>query len=183
MTKLWNDPHQWDVGELNSHTKMQAVSDGLEWLKDRPYDNKIAVNVGSNIAQATTGVGNWFAANDALFTINITTAKANERVLVLFEGVWSTSGALSSSMFWDVLLDDTTYASTGTGSSANAGLGRIFSAAAANVVQNFSQFAVVVIPTAGVHTLKLRIGGTNATTVTLVYTSVNDTIRFSGLDI
>lgn len=183
MTKLWNNPHQWDVGELNSHTKMQAVSDALEWIKDRPYDNKLVTNQGSSLTQVVTGAGNWFALSDALFTLNISTAVANERIRFDFMGIWSTTAAIANAFYWDILVDDTNYASSGTPTSSGVGLAQLVSVVAANVLQPFNVFAHYVVPTAGLHTFKLRVAGTTAQTITWYCSNANQILRLDGLDI
>lgn len=183
MTKIWISPRVWDIGELVDDLKMQEVSNALEWLKDRPFDQKLLINTGANTVQAVTGVGNWFAIDDANLTLNISTVSANERVKVTFDLIFSTSGAASSGIWWDVLVDDTYYLSSGTATSSTIGLGIYFSTMAAAGVQRIFFEAYGNILAAGAHTLKVRFGGTNATTITIYRTNTNNPIRFTALDI
>jgi hypothetical protein len=181
MTKLWVIPRAWEVGEFNTDLKMQEISNSLEWLKDRPNDNKRTTNLGSNFSQAMTGVGNWFAINDTLLTMTITTAVANERVLVWLKGNAFTTGAAGQSLYWDVLLDDTNYASSGA-PTAPLGL---------DVIQNpvttlffpFIFMAYITIPTAGVHTIKHRWAGTNAITFIIATSTAIQLASGGALDI
>src|ERR1041385_8339057 len=166
MSKIWTQPKVWAIGESVNDLKMQDVSNNMEWLKDRPYNN-IHSN-GGNTVQATTGTPNWFAANDALYTLTVTTAAANEKLLIGFRGIFATNGAIGSGFWYDLLMDGTTWLSTMSGTpSTGHGLGEFIQMTALNLGNEFSHFAIAVIPTAGTHTFALRIGGTNAVTVTL----------------
>lgn len=182
MSKLWVAPRVWAKAERMTSVKMQEVSNALEWLKDRPYAVARVTGQGANITQACTGNTNFFAANDTLYALSLTTAVANEKVLVMFRSHWSTSGAIASQMNWDVLLDDTNYLSSGTATPTPGGIHHLSSVGAAAVIQPFFCWGIFTIPTAGIHTLKLRIAGTNATTITLYQASTN-VVDFVALDI
>lgn len=183
MTKIWVSPRIWGIGELVDDLKMQEVSNALDWLKDRPFDQKVVANTGANFTQAVTGLGNWFAVDDAAFTLNIGTANANERVRVSLDFIFSTTGALGTYIFWDVYVDNTYFGSTGTASSPQSGLGLHYSVGAAGTQQHVNFEAFITILAAGDHTLKLRMGGSNTTTLTVYKSSAATAIRFAALDI
>lgn len=180
MSKIWVSPRQWDIAEPITAEKLQAYSDALEWLKDRP--RSIVVSKSSNfvIVLSTTV---WAAVSDAALTLSLTTSVANEDVVLYWEGVYSTATAVGTiAAAWDILVDDTNYISSGTPTPAAFGCRLMYNAAGSGNVQNFAFQKRWTVPTAGVHTFKLRVLGSTTNTLT-VYSSSAFEFEFGALDI
>ncbi len=186
MSKIWTQPaRQWLIGELVDDLKLNEITNALEWLKDKPFQQNSVTNGGTNFVQLSAGAGTWYAPSDDNYTLNVTTYVPNEVFRVDLFGEWSTASAAGASgLFWDVLIDGSIYGSSGLATSISRGFGQFIQQSAANVKNPVSTFAYITIPTAGDHTIKLRLSAVSGTTFTWFMASAGiDISRFAVLDI
>lgn len=182
MAKLWTNPRQWEAGEQTTSDKMIEISDSMEWLKDRPLQT-IALRDSSNLTVTMpTPTSVQYAVSDALLTLTVETAKANERVRFDARWEWSVNVAAGNQHGIDILMDDTTWVSSGTATPKTYGFYTVNSVVGSGVLQNLSFHKYFIVPTAGIHTFKLRMIAYIAQTVTL-YCAANRELEFSVLDI
>lgn len=180
MSKIWTAPKLWEVGNPLTDVEMNAISNNLEWLKSRPYALKEGNTAGNKAIALSTTI--WAAIDDTYYTLTLETTEANDDILFLGSFLWSSNGAANSSHFYDILVDDSYYISSGTSTPAAKGKRQVYSQGAAGIIASNSFIVHYKQPTVGVHTYKLRVLGAVAQTVTWYNTSGLE-FYFGALDI
>jgi hypothetical protein len=161
----WQTPDTWQLGDGVSATRLNKVSDNLEYLL-KPDMFLSTIRNASDITKALTTYTAPVAVDDTQFTLTFA-AKANTRLLIGISLPYVISATAVRTIRFDWLMDDTTYLSSNTTSPLAGGLfntGTIDTATGGSPA--YSQF-VYDSPTEDTHTWKLRAWGNASTTMTL----------------
>ena len=168
MSKIWSTPRQWNVAEPVTSLKMRDISNGMDWLFQRPRNIVKYRGTSASIALSTTV---WAAILDANLTLQLTTATNNEDVFLSFSGVFSLAAVANNAIFLDWLVNDSVYVSSGSGTPSSGGCKALYNTGGSGALQQFQLIQHYTVPTAGLHTFKLRTLGSAANTVTYYSTS------------
>lgn len=157
----WITPREWVVGEAISATKLNEISESLNYIHEKP---KSVVTIYGSGTDLTTGSTTYVAVDDAQFTLSLEVQAGEDvRLWLTLVHTNATTGTLND---YDVIIDDTTYVSANIGTPLTQGIirGRI---AAGAVNQSNNAYLVISGLSAGVHTFKLR-WKTSASTAKLI---------------
>ena len=180
MSSIWTDPKLWEVGDPITEVEMNAISDNLNWLQDRPMMIKEGNAFGNKTIVLSTTV--WQAIDDTNFTLTLETSHVNDDVLFTGDWCWSSNGVQGTQHYYDILVDDTYYISSGTATPNAKGKRIATNPVNSNIVMNYSLMIHYKQPTVGVHTYKLRVLGSTAATV-IWYNQTGYEMSFGVLDI
>lgn len=148
---IWNDPKTWGYKDVFTATEGNEMSDNLRYLKKPSRDFKDLKGMSGVVAALTTTLA---AVDDTNLLLSLTTYEANEDVFFTLNGSMSLATA-AQYLYFDVLVDNTWYASSGTGVALANNLFPHYMTTNA-IVYLISYTKKIIIPTAGVHTFKLR---------------------------
>lgn len=170
MALLWTAPREWEAGEGITATKMNAISNDLLYLFDRP---SAMVNIRANgAANVTTTSTTWTAVDDNQFTLTLEIS--SQAQLETSIAAMVSHSVLGGYVNMDVIVDDTTYLSSLTGTPAAGGLWTTRGLVAGAPI---AMGCPIRIPAgsfaAGVHTFKLRWKIVTAGTGTLYLTAAS----------
>lgn len=157
----WITPRVWVVREAITATKLNEISESLNFLFKTARSIVTQFGGGTNLTSTNTS---FAAVDDAQFTLSIDVPEGAD-VLCWFNAAAQHSLTTGSAIF-DVLIDDTNYVSSGTGTPATTGCfpqRSIQGTSAAYVGGNL----IIEGLSAGVHTFKLRWKVITAGTITL----------------
>lgn len=158
MAVTWTTPRTWIIEEPINVSKLNTeLSGNMNYLYNRPATYVTIKGDGTNLTNALT---TFSALDDAQFTLNLTTTSG--RVEFILNAMVSRSAA--GILEWDVLIDDSTYASSGTATPVTNGLGGL--QVTTTVDQLNGRFRIDGL-TPGLHTFKLRVRNSAAGTATV----------------
>ncbi len=159
----WIDPREWVVGEGITATKLNEISESINYVHDKP---KSIVTIFGSGADLTTTSTTIVAVDDAQFTLSLQVIAGESVVVALV--VDTTGSTTNINPVYDVIIDDTTYVSSNTATPLTAGLWTRYTPTAATSVSGLPAAPVIITGlVAGVHTFKLRWKVSAAGTATL----------------
>lgn len=152
MPAIWTAPKDWVYKDIVSAANANIqIRDNLLYLKKKPrhvIDLKGLATIA--VVQSTT----FAAVDDSQLTLTITTSEANEDVWLSVQGALNVN-ASAVFLYFDWLMDTTTWVSSGTNTGLTSGAALMY-ILSTGVVYPVSIRIKVTVPTAGVHTFKLR---------------------------
>lgn len=167
MPAIWTTPKDWKYKDVFSAADANIqIRDNLLWLYKKPSD--FLKCTGSNIVVAMTT--SWAAVDDTQFTRTIVTTSDNQEVDLTYEGNVQLATGVQYACF-DWLMDAGTYVSTMTATPETYGSKMVY-VLTAGIDYPAGFRKRVVVPTAGVHTFKLR--------GRIVTSNCNLTLRVAG---
>jgi hypothetical protein len=158
----WTTPRTWLPGEILTATKLQAVSDDLQYLYARP---SLALTVRGSGTNITSTSLTFAAVDNAQFYGTVTTTGADLKLSLNASCAHSIANTLVA---FDVLIDGINYASSLSGTAVTNGLWA-FRPTTAAIVYTFSGDHIIPagLLAAGTHNFSLVWRGGAAGTSTL----------------
>ena len=118
MPAVWTTPSTWVDNELVTASKLNThVRDNLTYLYDRPK-HIITINTNNQVTGFTSTT--FAAINDGLLTLTLTTTGRPVELNAAFH-----ISSTGNSFFFDWLIDDTIWASSGTTTALTGGVWRV----------------------------------------------------------
>lgn len=152
MTTLWQGPSDWAGGLGITATELNKISNNLRYLFAPARAVATVRGAGSDITTTSTTIT---AVDDGQFALSLDTCGRD--ILIMLNAHVAHSVAANFVAF-DVIIDDTNYASTLTGTGATQGLFSHRNPTAAGIYQCSGQHIIPAgsISPNGIHTFKLR---------------------------
>lgn len=168
----WTSPRTWVIEEPITVDKLNnELSGNMLHLFNRPSQYATIKGNGTNLTNALT---TFSPLDDAQFTLQINTATGNVQLILTAMVQRSATGVIE----WDVLVDDSVYASSGSATPVTHGLGGQYVSTATD---QLSGSFILTGLTPGLHTFKLRVR--NSTTGTATFFLDGHTMQFGVCEV
>lgn len=156
----WTTPRTWATLEQITATYLnEQLRDNLEYLYNRPH-SFVTIRNGTNVNITSTS---FAALDDGQFTLELTTTGGD--IEIWLTGTFE-HGSGGVAVMFDVLMDNTTYLSSMTGTPLTNGLAAFFAPNVGYDTITSLRYTISGI-TADTHNFKLRVRTTSGTGVWL----------------